>query len=106
MVRFAKHILYALCLAACGVETNDLVSWEEFKASATHHVDGREIFVVEWDQPVSEAELRKRYDAYVHHAELAADGFGQREQESIVNDVGWEDDIWRFEQQLNLTYCV
>jgi hypothetical protein len=53
---------------------------------------------------VSETELRARYDAYAERAkggvEIEAVPY------SIVNSIGWDDDIWRNEQQLNLTYCV
>jgi hypothetical protein len=91
-----------------GPAAEQAVSWEEFKSSATRQFDGREIYVVEGDLAVSEEELRQRYDAYVVWLESEADedGIGELQQPSIVNQIGWEDDIWRGDQPLNLTYCV
>ncbi len=104
-----------LTLVACGApsgqeesasQTGQLVSWEEFKSSVTREVDGRKIYVVEWDLAVTEEELRERYDAYVARAQKAAGGLGETRQGSIVNQTGGVDDIWRGGQQMNLTYCV
>lgn len=82
------------------------VSWELFKSSAARNVDGRVIYVVEWDLAVTEAELRERYEAYVARIQRANDGSAEVEQASIVHQNGGVDDIWPNDQQLNLTYCV
>jgi len=78
------------------------VSWEEFKRSAAQTIDGRVIYIVEWDLAVTEAELRQRYEAYVAWIERGA----EVEQSSIVNQTGGVDDIWQNNKQLSLTYCV
>ncbi|HWO18473.1 MAG TPA: discoidin domain-containing protein [Kofleriaceae bacterium] len=87
-----------------------VVSWEEFRASVTRNIEGREIYVVEWDLAVTEEELRQRYEGYVARAQADAqaehDGLGEVAQASIVNQSGGVDDIWLNNQQLKLTYCV
>src|SRR6185503_1179728 len=81
------------------------VSWEEFKSSVTRSVDGHDIYVVEWDQAVSERELRQRYEAYVARAATGGD-LGVTEQQSTVNQVRGVDDVWRNDAALRLTYSV
>jgi hypothetical protein len=76
-------------------------SWEKFKAAATRVVDGREIYVIEWDRAVTLTELRAVYDSEVAHAETTA-----REPRSIVNQAGGHDDVWTGGANLRLTYCV
>ncbi len=95
--------LAVLGASGCGAEDagRGEPSWQEFKAAATRVVDGREIYVVEWDHAVSLAELRVAYDKTVVEQEL-----GTLEQRSIVNRVGGADDVWSGVQHLRLTYCV
>jgi hypothetical protein len=87
--------------------SQSLVSWEEFRRNATRVVDGRELYIVEWDQAVTQEELRQRYEAYV----AAASGHweepvGSSEQPLIVNRVGTSDDIWAASRRFNLRYCI
>jgi F5/8 type C domain len=82
------------------------VSWEVFRSAAAHNVDGREIYIVEWDLAVTEEELRQRYEAYVARLQRANDGIAEVAQPSIVHQHNGVDDIWQNNQQLRLTYCV
>jgi hypothetical protein len=102
-----------LALQGCGTGSGGdaspgkpVVSWDEFRSSAARNVDGKQIYVVEWDLAVSETELRRRYDDYVSRIQAGDDGVAQTEQSSIVDQVNGVDDIWRNDQQMNLTYCV
>lgn len=115
MTPFLKRGMWLGCALAMGLAgcadnieepADDVVSWEEFKQSATRVVDGQELYIVEWDLAVTEHELRRRYDAYVESVHPTPDDEVKVKPYSIVNDIGWEDDIWRNEQQMNLTYCV
>ena len=76
-----------------------VVSWETFRADATKVVDGREIYVVEWDLRVSVDELRRRYDIYV------AEALGVYARSTVELNRG-EPDIWSESERRNLTYCV
>lgn len=75
-------------------------TWEAYRDRAARVVDGKTIYVVEWDLAVTEEELRQRYLASF------GDGVGSQGQELIVNRVGSVDDVWTGNTQLNLTYCV
>ena len=90
-------------IAACadGAADAPTMSWDEFKAQATQIIDGRETYVVEWDLPVTEDELRAYYDRHV-----AAPEQRPAQLESTVNVFEGHDDVWRNGEQLNLTYCV
>ena len=79
------------------------VTWEEFKQGATRVVDGKAIYVVEWDIALSEAELLDYYEQHVAHG-VSADAV-RSQPKSTVNRVGSRDDAWAG-QQTNLTYCV
>lgn len=90
-----------LLLSACGGNgtTASDAEWETFKAQSTRYVDGREIYVVEWDLPVSSLEeLRRYYDERF--------SVGTSRSPLMVNQVSGEDDLWDSETALNLTYCV
>ena len=80
------------------------VSWEAYKLAATRSVDGRDVYVVEWDLAVTEQELRQRYEAYVEA--VSPGSTPQKRTESIVNRVNNEDDVWPNNGQMSLTYCV
>jgi len=107
-------VVYVGSLAGCSAEgTEDRntqasapVSWEAFQAAATRFVDGKPIYVVEWDQAVTENELRQRYDAYAARVRAAAEGLGESEQASIVDQFGGVDDVYPNRRQLYLTYCI
>lgn len=72
-------------------------SWEEFKAQSSRLVEGRTIYIVEWDIPLqAENELRAYYDA----------NFGPEAQKGIVATIGGADDVWSNFAELALTYCV
>lgn len=91
-----------LLLSACGGNgtTTDDAGWETFKAQSSRYVDGREIYVVEWDLPVSSVEeLRSYYDERVVSV-------GTSRSPLMVNQVAGQDDLWGSEAALNLTYCV
>jgi hypothetical protein len=100
----ASGLVVAALMASigCGIEDETRTrSWEEFRAAATRVVDGREIYIIEWDRAVTLDELRQAYETTVLHA-----GTATIEQDSIVNQIGGVDDVWTGGQQLHLTYCV
>ncbi|HEU4412981.1 MAG TPA: hypothetical protein VFS43_47505 [Polyangiaceae bacterium] len=77
-------------------------TWEEFRARAERVVDGKTVYVVEWDIALPLDELRDYYDEHV-----APDGgLGRSRQKSTVNRANGVDDVWTADGQLRLTYCV
>lgn len=78
------------------------LSWEEFRARAERVVDGKTVYVVEWDIALSLDELHDYYDEQV----APGGGLGRSRQKSTVNRVGSVDDLWAADGQLRLTYCV
>lgn len=88
-----------------------LPTWEEFLAQSTIEVDGRELYVVEWDLPIdSLEELRAYYDELVRRRQAAAsgdrDGIGASAHPLLVNRVNGQDDLWQGPTASQLTYCV
>src|ERR1044071_5177357 len=74
----------AVCgsMMACSTSQEPEHSWEEFQQRAARVVDGRTIYVVEWDQALTLDELRAYYDANVAHRDDAS-----IQQDSTVNVV-------------------
>src|SRR5262245_60214440 len=93
----------ALCggMMACSLSQGPEHSWEEFRDRAERVVDGRTIYVVEWDMALTLDELRAYYEANVAHPDI-----GTKMQDSTVNVVGGHDDVWTSDGGLRLTYCV
>lgn len=90
-------------------EPRDVVSWEEYQRNAARVVDGKELYIVEWDLALTRDELRDRYDRYVAAASTGQDGSespGRTESPLRVNRVGSSDDIWTWANRYNLRYCV
>jgi hypothetical protein len=97
-------------LAACSAEDGPTVivqpdngaqalpSFEEFKQKSARTIEGRTIYIVEWDLALqNEQELRAYYD------ELARGSMPK----GAVNKLGsGADDVWANWAQLNLSYCV
>jgi hypothetical protein len=90
-------------LVSCGTDGElsvellgpELAAWEAFRASATRVVDGRTIYVVEWDLPIaSETDLWHYYNE-LHTGDPL-----------IVNRFNNADDVWAFADAMSLTYCV
>lgn len=75
-----------------------LPSYEAFKRQSARIVEGRTIYVVEWDLGFqNEAELRNYYDHLVR-GDVS---------KGAVNRLGsGADDVWAAGGQLNMTYCV
>ncbi len=95
-----KQVLYLALLSGCvTVEPDE--AWEQFRDHATREVDGRTIYVVEWDRPLSLDELRDYYDQHV-----ADDGAGAVQQASTVATTPQGDDLWSVADRQHLTYCV
>ncbi|MBJ6760657.1 hypothetical protein JGU66_07765 [Myxococcaceae bacterium JPH2] len=100
-------------LAGCGgadpaeptpptLSTSHAPSWEDFLARSTKHVDGRDIYVVEWDRPLASLEaLRAYYDQQVAGTDTGSTG-----QSLMVNQVNGVDDLWRDPTVTHLSYCV
>lgn len=77
-------------------------SWEAFLARSTKHVDGRDIYVVEWDRALgSIEELRDYYEQQRSGNDTATTG-----QPLMVNQVNGVDDLWRGPTVTHLRYCV
>jgi hypothetical protein len=92
----------ALCGSmACSTSQEPEYSWEEFQQRAARVVDGRTIYIVEWDRPVTLDQLRAYYDTNVVNR-----GTATVSQESTVNVFNGQDDVWRGDDGLRLTYCV
>ena len=92
----------ALTLAtACAEAPDDLPTWEEYRTAATREFEGREIYVLDWDTPVSLDELRASYQRLVDSATP-----GRASLPSLVNDNAGAVDIWNTTDRFNLTYCV
>src|SRR5262249_53473814 len=103
-VRNAGIIGLALCgsITACSLSQGpESHSWEEFRDRAARVVDGRTIYVVEWDMALTLDELRAYYDANVAHPDI-----GTASQESTVNVVAGHDDVWGGGGGLRLADCV
>ncbi len=94
--------LLVVCACNASEETSGELSFEAFKAQSTRHVEGREIYVVEWDLPIdSLAALRRYYDQ-----RFSDDRSQTARSPLMVNQAGGGDDLWTDVDALNLTYCV
>jgi hypothetical protein len=100
---------FSLMISACGGapeevgQTSSPISFEEFEKRATREFEGRKIYVLEGDLPVSHEELVGYYQQHV----LGRAGlYGTESSGLAVNRVGGVDDIWNTTQRFNLTYCV
>jgi hypothetical protein len=75
------------------------VSWEAFKAFAeknTRIVNGEKIYIVEWDIPIRERDLRAYYvRTFVETKKSTVDGLNSG-----------ADNVWAADMQLELSYCV
>jgi hypothetical protein len=96
--------LIGLGLAACldhdGLGSAEDSSWEAFERDARRTLDGRTVYVVEGDQPVTVDELRAYHEAH------AGARVGTSSQASTVNRVFDRDDVWRPEEAQDLSYCI
>jgi serralysin len=102
--RSVRNLGLVLCggMMACSTsQAPQPPSWEEFQQAAARVVDGRTIYIVEWDHPLTLQELRGYYDDNVAHP-----GIGTVSQDSTVNQAGGQDDVWKLGAGLRLTYCV
>ena len=78
-------------------------TWAAFKEASTKIVNGKEIYVVEWDVPVSSLdELREYYDYYWG----TSDRYQTKTSPLLVNQYDGEDDMWDEDDSKHLTYCV
>ena len=90
------------------VDERDLPTWEEYVEAARRSYEGNTFYVVEGDLPVSEKELRERYEMLqagitsLHVSEA----YDLGDQKSIVNQHNGSDDVWTAAEAKNLTYCV
>lgn len=90
----------AIC-AGCLPSDREDPGWNAFRDAAAREVDGRTIYIVEWDRAVTLDELRAYYDAHVVRG-----GLGTLEQDSTVATFGGADDVWTSSAAQHLTYCV
>lgn len=92
-------------LAACHAAPGDggAPSFEEFEAHAARAVDGRMIYLVEGDIPLTRAQL---LDYYRDMVLGSTKGLGTAESQLAVNRVGGADDLWSQLQRFSLRYCV
>jgi hypothetical protein len=103
--RFFIGISCVVTLAACQAAPGDdgAPSFEEFEARATRVVDGRTIYVVEGDTPLTRAQLLEYYRDVVLGS---TKGLGTVESQLTVNLFIGADDIWPQVQRFSLRYCV
>jgi len=75
------------------------MSWEDFKARAEEHarfVDGEKIYIVEWDIPIREKDLRAYYvRTFVETHKSTVDGLASG-----------ADNVWTPTVQDDLSYCI
>ena len=91
--RNIRNLGLVLCVGIMACSTSqapELPSWEEFQQAAVRVIDGRTIYIVEWDHPLTLDELRGYYDDNVAHP-----GTGTVSQHSTVNQAGGQDDVWK-----------
>jgi hypothetical protein len=100
---FALLLLLPYACGGPSSETQNHPTWEQFLAQSTKVVDGREIYIVEWDRPIASIEaLREYYD----RAFQADDGLSVTEDSLMVNVYGGEDDYWKDKTATHLRYCI
>ena len=88
--------------------TDGLPTWKQYRAEARREYDGREFFLVEGDWPVSEDELRFRYDSLVDGYPLEAtdEDLGRQVAKAVINQINGADGVYSTTVANNLTYCV
>jgi hypothetical protein len=107
-----SFVALGLCwIAGCGQEGEpvDVPSWESFLAESTKEFEGKTIYVIEGDIPVTLDGLRAEYDRLVAEAlgeTAGGEELGSAHQPSLVNQVGGVDDLWPQLDRRDLTYCV
>jgi serine protease len=103
-----KLAIGGLLLSACvsGNPEPQPPSWEEYKAAMTQTVDGKPLFLIDGDTPVSEKALHEIYDRLVARFRDEVAGIAKIDQRSTVLTVNGIDDIWNSTQRKDLTYCV
>jgi hypothetical protein len=100
-------------LAACAVDepvssggTDRDAAFEELKRATARTIDGRTVYIVEWDLALTEDELAGYFRALEQEQDAAtADGIGSVSQPSTVAQVGGQDNVWTG-QQGDLSYCI
>jgi Dual-action HEIGH metallo-peptidase len=113
--RQASHTwrdLVLLCcllgLGACGrMETPGPAgppSWDDFLAKSTKHVDGRTVYVVEWDRALDSVEDLRAYYRQQFQGDAVLTTTAQ--QPLMVNQFSGVDDLWRTVTVTHLRYCV
>jgi hypothetical protein len=104
-MRSRASLLWALCAIApaCAFDDSEDEAWIEFRDSAAREVEGRTIYIVEFDLVMSEDEL---YGYYRRHVVGDVDGEGTSRQASTVNQENNADDVWGTDAAQRLTYCV
>src|SRR5262249_48338676 len=102
--RIARGLGLTVCAAvmACSVaDAPEPPSWDDFQYQAARVVDGRTIYVVEWDLVFTLDELRDYYERNIAHP-----GVGITSQALAVKRLNALDYVWTNDAQLRLTYCV
>lgn len=90
------------------ISERDLPTWEEYAAAARRSYEGRTFYLVEGDMPVSEKELRERYEMLSAgiFSLPARDVEDRGARKSIVDQHNGSDNVWSPTEAQNLTYCV
>ena len=105
--------LMLAALAACAVDepvpsepADRDAAFEELKRATARTIDGRTVYIVEWDLALTEDELAEYFRALEHEQEAAtADGIGSVAQPSTVAQDGGQDNVWTGPQG-DLSYCI
>jgi Dual-action HEIGH metallo-peptidase len=96
-----------LLAAACQSDAADgAPGFEDFAASVAREVDGKTLYIVEGDLPLTRDQLRDYYQQLVKEAKDDKAHYGTVESQLAVNRVGAADDLWSPALRFNLRYCV
>lgn len=93
-------------LAGCVADNSQELEWEQFKAASTRVVEGREIYIVEWDLPIENLDRLREYYEATRAGPFEGMDIAQTKSGLMVNTVGGNDDVWNSDDALELTYCV
>jgi hypothetical protein len=112
-VRFSTlaAALSITALVGCTPEQTEpeALTYDEYKARAYQEPDTG-LYIINGDELVETEEMMQgSYENFLRSlsaAQLRAEGLASTEQESIVNRVNGQDDVWPAATAQNLTYCI
>lgn len=103
-ISIASTFILSVLVGCGGEQTNETMSWEQFRELSTRQIGDETFYVVGGDEVVSLAELEQTYEHYLTLSSgLLVESSSHH---ATVNVVGGRRDIWSRSQAQNLTYCV